>query len=223
MHIISLGHACQVKYNIDRLFKKQITNFFDWLITDWKSVLYILKNINNKDFIIKSKFSNKDINITKTQYNTRKCHKVEHKDFKMISLHDFPLKIDYMKTMDEFIEKYNRRLDRLKDIIKSNENIHFIHILDHKFTDVYFITKEDLKEYKKYLNDINPNNNCFLHIGIPPKFKNMDFKHLKQHKIFIHYLAETHEENLEKPWTNTNFNWEIIFNKINNIEKKLVL
>jgi len=37
MKIISLGSACQVKYNIDRLFKTEETNFFDWLVIDFKA------------------------------------------------------------------------------------------------------------------------------------------------------------------------------------------
>jgi hypothetical protein len=46
----------------------------------------------------------------------------------MISVHDFLLNINYM---DEFILKYNRRLNKLKNLINSNENIHMIHCLDH--------------------------------------------------------------------------------------------
>jgi len=53
MKIISLGFACQVKHNIDRFFLSQETNFFDWLVTDFKSVLYILKNIDDYTLIIK--------------------------------------------------------------------------------------------------------------------------------------------------------------------------
>ena len=107
MKVISLGNACQVRFNIDRFFKSNETNFFDWLITDFKSVLYILKNINDKNLITESKF--KQV----IPWSGSK-HKIECVEFTMISIHDFPSNIHYMDHMKEFISKYNRRLDRLK-------------------------------------------------------------------------------------------------------------
>jgi len=66
----------------------------------------------------------------------------------MISVHDFPIEINYMDYMDEFISKYNRRLDRLKHLINSNENIHMIHCIDHQYTDPYIITEYDIILFK---------------------------------------------------------------------------
>jgi hypothetical protein len=214
MKIISLGHACQVKFNIDRLFKYGETNFFDWLITDFKSVLYILKNINNKELITKEKFTDKEIfKPGKSWFSL--YHKIECIDFKMISIHDFPSNRNYMDDMDEFILKYNRRLDRLKNLINSDENIHMIHCLDHQFTDGYLITNDDISNFKKYLCDINSNNNCFLHIVIPPKYNNIDFNNLIQNNVYVYYLNNTQQGNND--WSNTNFDWNIIFDNINNI------
>ena len=213
MKIISLGHACQVKFNIDRLFKHEETNFFDNLITDFKSVLYILKNINSEEVITKSKFTDKE--VFKPGESWTGSHKIEHVDFKMISAHDIPCDRDYMGNMDEFILKYNRRLNRLKNIINSNENVHMIHCLDHQFTDGYIITNDDISNYKKYLCEINPNNNCFLHIAIPPKYNNINFNNLIQYKVYVYYLNDTQQGNND--WTNTNYNWNIIFDNINNI------
>lgn len=117
--------------------------------------------------------------------------------------------------MDEFILKYNRRLNRLKNLINSDENIHMIHCIDHQFTDGYIITNDDIVNYKKYLCDINSNNNCFLHIAIPPKYNNIDFNNLIQDKVYVYYLIDTQQGNND--WSNTNFNWNIIFDTINNI------
>lgn len=214
MKIISLGSICQVKFNIDRLFKSQETYFFDWLITDFKSVLHILKNINNLELITKSKFTDKEIFKPGKSWDIS-YHKIECIDFKMISIHDFPSNINYMDYMDEFILKYNRRLDRLKNLINSDENIHMIHCLDHQFTDGYIITNDDIFNYKKYLCDINSNNNCFLHIVIPPNYNNIDFNNLIQDKVYVYYLHDTQQGNND--WTNTNFNWNIIFDNINNM------
>jgi hypothetical protein len=175
--------------------------------------LYILKNINNGELITKSKFTNKD--VFKSGQTWTDCHKIEHIDFKMISVHDINLNINYLDYMDEFILKFNRRLNRLKDIINSNENVHMIHCLDHEFTDIYIITNDDICNFKKYLSDINSNNNCFLHIVIPPKYNHIDFSNLTQDKVYVYYLHDTQQGNND--WTNTNFNWNVIFDNINNI------
>ena len=133
----------------------------------------------------------------------------------MISVHDFPSNINYMEYMDEFIIKYNRRLDRLKKLINTSENIHMIHCLDHQFTDGYIITNDDICNFKNILYDINYNNNCFLHIVIPPKYNSLDLNNLIQDKVYIYYLQDTQQG--DKDWTNTNFNWNMVFDNINNI------
>lgn len=223
MRIISLGHGCQVGVNINRfLEKKEETNFFDWLITDFKSVLYILKNIDNKELITKSKFTDKQLcgkNFVGIE-DHKHTHQIECIDFKMLSIHDFPSNIHYMDYMDEFISKYNRRLNRLKNIINNNAVLHMIHCLDHQFTDCYIITNDDILNFKKYLCNINSNNNYFLHIVIPPKYNNIDLNNLIQDNVYVYYLQDTHKE--VNDWQNKNFNWEIIFDNINNINKKAV-
>ena len=94
MYIISLGHACQVKTFIDRNFHPQKTNFFDYIISNFKSVLYILENINDESIISKEKFTNKWVNMKCDTWTD--SQKVENIDFVMISVHDFPLYMDYM-------------------------------------------------------------------------------------------------------------------------------
>jgi len=214
MKVISLGHACQVKFNIDRLFKEQETHFFDWLITDFKSVLYLLNSINNENFFNKLTFTEEAIFMPGKSWDER-YHKIECVEFKMISIHDFPSNIPYLDYIEEFKQKYNRRIDRLKNFINSGENIHMIHCIDHQFTEGYIITNDDISNYKKYLCDVNNNNNCFLHIVIPPKYKDIDFNYLIQDKVYVYYLHYTAEGNND--WSNTNFNWSIIFDNINNI------
>jgi hypothetical protein len=117
--------------------------------------------------------------------------------------------------MDKFILTYNRRLDLFKKIISSNENIHMIHCIAHQFTNGYIITNDDIYNYKKYLCDINSSNNCFLHIVIPPKYNNINFNNLIQDNVYVYYLHDTQQGH--NNWTNTNFNWNIVFDNINNI------
>ena len=213
--VISLGHACQVKFNIDKLFKIQETHFFDWLITDFKSVLYILQNIENKNLLSHSQFTDKEV-FKKGKSWFEPYHKIEHKNFKMISVHDFPSNIHYIDYMNEFILKYNRRLDRLKNIINdTSENVHMIHCIDHQFTDGYIINTKDICDFHEYLHKININNRCFLHIVVPPKYNNINLGNLTQDRVFIYYLNELNQENID--WKNENFNWDIVFDNIKKI------
>lgn len=209
--IISLGHACYTKTNINRLFKEQETIFFDWIITDFKSVLYVLQNINNKDLISSNNFSNQNIFINRDSWKPE-CHKIEHKDFKMVSIHDFSSDIPYLDYMDTFILKYNRRLDRLEKIINSDKNVHMIHSLDNIHTPVYIITNKDIENFFNYLNIINPNNKCILHIVIPPEYSNIDLSHLIQSNVYVYHLIDEHPE--WYCWAKTTYNWNIVFDNI---------
>jgi hypothetical protein len=213
MKVLSLGCGCQVKFNIDRLFKKEETHFFDWLITDFQSVLYILKNINDKEVISESKFTDKDVFLMKKTWTD--CHKIEHLNFKMISTHDLLKTTNYIDNMKEFILKYERRLNRLKNLIIGNENVHMIHCIDHQFMDGYIPTESDIYYYKRYLHEINILHKCFLHVVIPPKYNNLDLNCLIQERIYVYYLHDTGK--VCGQWANTNYNWNIVFDNITNI------
>jgi len=209
--VISLGSACQVKANIDKFFSKQVTHFFDWLITDFKTVLYVLYNINHPEYYLsEQKITDEDIFKYGKSWHPL-FHKIENRELKMISIHDFPSETHYSNSINEFINKYNRRIERLKNIIHSNENVHMIHCIDHQFTENYIMNNSDINDFFEFLHRINPNNKCILHIVVPPKIQiNLDF--LCQNNVFIYYLSDTYP--CEIDWVNENFNWEIVFNNI---------
>ena len=51
--LIPLGSACLVRQSIDKYFNcGRATNLFDWNMTNFKTILHVIKNIN-KSFIIK--------------------------------------------------------------------------------------------------------------------------------------------------------------------------
>ena len=214
MKIISLGFGCQVKFQISKLHLEQETHFFDWIISDFKTVLHILKNINDDKLIIGEKFTDQPVFMPGKSWHDP-FHKIECYDFKMITIHDFPSNKNYIDCMDKFVKRYNRRLSRIKKLINSDENIHMIHCIDHLFTEGYIINNDDINNFKAYLSNINPKNNCFLHIAIPPKYKNIDLNYLIQDKVYVYYLNDTEE--CVADWTNQNFNWKIIFDNINNL------
>lgn len=212
MKVISLGHACQVKFQINTFFRNEETNFFDWLITDFTSVLYVLKNINSQQLITASKFTDQEVFKPGKSWFPE-YHKIECLDFKMISIHDFPSSKPYTEYLDTFVTKYNRRLTRLKNHIKSNENVHFIHCLDHQFTSFYQPTLEDIDNFKRYLSNINPNHNCYLHIVIPPKLIHLNLNYIIQEKVHVYYLKVTQQGDFD--WKNCNYNWQVVFDNIN--------
>ncbi len=218
MKIISLGSSCYIKANIEDNGFRGETHFFDWLITDFKTVLLVLENINNLNFLNPSDFTN--------QWVYKNCdswfdsyHKVENKNFKMISIHDFPSNIPYSDYLDEFINKYNRRLVRLKELISNTkENIHFVHGIDHQFLDGYLPTQEDINIFFNIINKINPNNKVYLHIILPPKYENINLNNIViNNKIFIYNLKKDLKKKVIIDWRNCDLNWEILFFKIKKI------
>jgi hypothetical protein len=212
MKIISIGSACQVKCQINKHHQKEETQFFDWFIIDFKTVLHVLKNIHNH-VISKTKFTDASVFIEGQSW-IPDYHKIEHTDCKMVSVHDFPSNIPYNNYMPEFLQKYKRRLKRLKSCIKDkSQNIHMIHCIDHQFTEGYIPTQQDIHDFFQIINI--KKNNVFLHIVIPPKY-NIDTSNLKiNDRVFIYYLQDNHS--VPSSWENYNFNWKIVFDNITRI------
>ena len=121
---ISLGEACDVKYQLEAKFKKfnniEETYFFDWIISDFKTVLSVL----NGKFLY---FFTKENLIIDNSNKNYKCSIVTIKNFSTFrSLHDIPK--DYNDDdIDKFIDKYIRRYNRFINLIKeSNKKMFFI-------------------------------------------------------------------------------------------------
>jgi hypothetical protein len=211
-NILSLGFGCVVKYTIDRLIGKKETNFFDYLITDFQTVLTILKNIDNRWFISKDNFFQNGI------WGSTNSYIVDNTNIHMRSIHDFPIFFQYDEQLYNFILKCNRRLDRIKNYINENKNLHMIHCLEYQYTDnPYVLTQDDVNNFYKYISDINPNNKCFLHIVVAPQFNTINLNHLKSNRTFIYYLNYNDQQSSEW-WTNENYNWNIIFDNIRKID-----
>ncbi len=105
-NIISLGSACCMIHNIHDniyndlgpLFRQpdNATNFFDWLITDFKFITYLFENLMIKDdnFLCLNNFTFQDVTASPQQLQggwSNVYRKVEFKDKdigSMISLHD---------------------------------------------------------------------------------------------------------------------------------------
>ena len=151
---ISLGEACDVKFQLEAKFKSHNkinqTYFFDWIVSDFQTVLSVL----NGDFLYKFKSDNLIIDNTIKKYS---ASLVTIKNFsKFSSLHDLPKNYNN-KDVDEFINKYSRRYNRLINLIKnSNEKMFFLR----KTKKV--ISNRDIVLFNNYIKKINPFNRVYL-------------------------------------------------------------
>jgi hypothetical protein len=183
-NVISLGSACCMKQNIlvnlyTRLGPAWVqtenaTNFFDWLICDFKAVSFVFENLMFRDdqFLSKENFTIKDVHS-----NPQKLHggwkikyrKVENLQYKLISLHDV-LRFRKEVTKD-FFDKYKRRFQRLYDKIVNNTTLHFIHCFDFQWLDPYYPTIEEINTVFKTCKSINPFCEIKLYFLVHPKFQ----------------------------------------------------
>ena len=120
--LFPLGCSCKLRYSIERFTNEQReTNLFDWVLTNFDTILYYLENIDTE--IKSDDFYDSNVSIYDSKI-------VNHKKIRFSSVHDFPLSINYEENMIKFIETVNRRLKRLKNTILYSEYINFIHTLD---------------------------------------------------------------------------------------------
>lgn len=121
MRFISIGTACNVKYQIDKHNGGSETLFFDWLMTNMNSVITVL-GCNNIDSILNINHIIKDPHDPIFHEKSRIMIKSLNY---CISLHDVGK--DFCdKDIFDFIDKYKRRYYRMIDLIKSDEKIYFL-------------------------------------------------------------------------------------------------
>lgn len=201
MVYISIGSACNVKYQINKHkhIHKSETLFFDWLMTSMISVIEILScdNIDNILF-----FDNIIIDSSKTKNaNTRVIIKsLNH----CVSIHDIINDFSDEAILN-FIDKYKRRFERIIEYIKSDEHIYFIRASN--------IDNEIQQKFIETILNINPKCNFTL-IVIDNNKKN-DTNIFKDKNLL--YIKLNIEASNTKPDWETNFlNWEKIFLDIEN-------
>ncbi len=187
-NIISFGSACCMVQNIhDNIYNKlgplyrqpeNATNFFDWLITDFKFITYVFENLMFKDdsFLNIDNFTFENINTTPEQLIggwSKVYKKVEFKNKQigsMISLHD--VRKESNEIPNDFIEKYKRRFNRLYDKIKNHNTIYFMHCFDFQWLKPYFPLVYEIEKIFETCKVINPICNIKLYFFIHPKYHN---------------------------------------------------
>lgn len=210
MKFISLGRHCDIGHNIKLYNKDQpITNFFDWLRSDFVSVLHIL-NIGN----IENIFNKENMIIDKKSYAHENNVSITFKNFEanrmcFISHHDIELNKYNDQTMhhhlNELIEKYKRRYYRLIDMIKSSEKLIFIH------KGWNFNEAKHVNEFRNAIWRINKNAHFYLVLLVDTPGEWVVNKKDNYIKININKLIN---RSIKTEWHNPQFNWQEIFNII---------
>ena len=221
-NIISLGSACCMVQNIhDNIYNNlgplyrqpdNATNFFDWVIVDFKSILYIFNNLKRKNdsFLNKNNYTLKDIYSKSNKLIggwSKVYRKVEHKDCKMLFLHD--VKKELSTIPKDFYEKYKRRFERLYDKIVNNESIYFMHCFDFQWLDPYFPSVKEISELIDICNKINSKCSVELIFFIHPKYKNDKNKHIfaeyeVTNNLTLYYLKDN---GMSSDWKANNLSW----------------
>ena len=135
------GNACAIRESINNYTQNiNKTQFFDWLITSMKSVNQILENtpiIFESNYIYPNSLNTTSINF---------------KNFDLLtSVHDIDKFND--NSINEIIEKYTRRYERLINTIKEQKNINFIRYCKNQQN----IEEEEILIFYKNIKNINPN------------------------------------------------------------------
>lgn len=165
--LISLGCACKVREAIQRKLNVSSleTNMFDWVISNFETVLYFIKNIDK--LITESDFV--DSRQVCLQHRI-----IPHRFLRFESLHDSDISNDYDTELTKLVDKYNRRLNRLKVHILSNKKIDFIHLIHVEYNfelqkhQTHIPSVEQIQEFTETILKINPTCNFNLHILTPP-------------------------------------------------------
>lgn len=207
MVYISIGHRCDVKYQIDKHNHKIETLFFDWLMTSMASVIEIL----SCDDINKILCVDNIIRDASNPYQDDKSRMIIKSLNSCVSVHDVPRNFTKKDILD-FIDKYKRRFDRIIKYIKSEEKIYFI-----RNDSIDAFTKQNIDEYTRQtfidtILKINPKCNFALviidnnTINTPGIIKYDHCLHIK-----INYpIPSTYH------WTKEHLQWGKIFSDIKN-------
>lgn len=209
MKIISLsydeaGYACSIATSIRNKYNTQ-TNFFDYLVVDFKSLIDI---INLKDIkLITENFSYED------QKDFKNKTVIFNNFSKLISYHD--LKCNYNNTIiDEFKKKYIRRFHRFMNDLYNDKIIFFIRYGKTSYNDII--------NFNNLIKNINSKLIFYLiNVDYDKELDNNIIYNDIQNYIYINFF----NINVKEIKSDDNYfkilecNWDFVFYKIEEIYK----
>ena len=198
MKYISIGDACNVKYNINKYKGESERYFFDWLMTSMDSVIEILNCNNINDILYPDNIVR---NIDNPYCGNNSNIVIKSLNF-CVSIHDLTKNYTDNDVLD-FIDKYSRRFNRIIEYIKSNEQICFIRTGYVNFNEIY-----------KFIETIKKiNSNCDFTIVVIDNNKQNKPETIKQNNLL--YIKLNVDIPIEKiDWKQKFLNWNSIFIEI---------
>ena len=190
-NVISLGSACCMVQNIhDNLYSQlgplyrqpdNATNFFDWIITDFKSIAYVFTNLKYRDdsFLNAEQFTINDNKATSSALVggwSSVYRKIEHVDQTMMFLHDVQKKMNEIPL--DFFDKYKIRFERLYKKILEHDTLHLMHCFDFQWLKPYFPNVEELDVIFEACKTINPHCKVILNLLVHPDYDNNENKEI---------------------------------------------
>lgn len=222
--IISIGSSPKVIESIERFygFKKE-ESIFDWSFLNFKTVLHYIKKIN-------STIHASDFYDTNNEDNVLGCRIVNHIKLRLSITREFPIIQSFESYLPTFIDSINRRLRKLKNNIKENYYIDFIHCLDEntnynfknnnvfRHANIYIPSNAMIHDFATHVRNINPNLNFVLHLLVPPNHVNdyNDLLNTLNHpNLKIHYMTQDSGQCVMTGGTlSLNWHWNNIYNNL---------
>jgi len=218
-NFISLGRNCSVAHNIRKYANQNgPTHFFDWVRSDFKCVLHILK-LKTIDTI----FNTQNMIIDKETFKHEKKLTITLKNFAKDNLcllfhHD----VEYDKNdndeqinckLKDFFAKYDRRHNRLIKLIETSKKLCFIYFNDvNKVNNVF--DYNDCAEFNKIITAINANLDYFLVLLMKDNYEEKDYKCIKTKNLLKINLKHFFIKNVVVDWTRNMYDWKSIFKLI---------
>ncbi len=209
--IIPIGSSCSVAYQLQSLNKRHQAFPFDWVrikrlktITkiigdnfDGYSIFHEIKKVNSFPLLDDDLFDdngNKETFHAKNIYNT-------------MSYHDFSSKESFDSQIDIVKEKYERRIDRFYEVLKSGKKITFIR--DEHCPQK--LTTDDINDFISVILNINSEIDFRIIIVChnPNNIHTLD--HITMSEDYKDKVIIKNDTNSFEDWKRPNVEWDTIF------------
>lgn len=207
MNVVSLGYGCVIKHQVDIYLGSKATLFFDWLITNFDSVLFVLQRIETPEsFLTPQHFTCDDVYCNASEWEGA-GRKVENRLTKLISVHDVHdlEDLNNVKTWHKFIGKMRRRLERIHTIIKTEAFVYFIHMVE---DDTSVPSTESLSHFVHIILKFRPLDSFRLYVLFKPGFIGTQEPVIGL-PVTYHQMQDTGSES--NGWQMSNLNWHEFF------------
>ena len=175
MLLCPLGTACRVRMAYDRYMNGGMeTNLLDFTLCNFETILYLLKRID-KPFT-SDEFSEIFYNGNPLALGAHRTASHNHVFWHLP--HEFPADQSFQQFMPLFIERCNRRRERLKNLINTKDKcVHFVIFLcTNNGSPLEIPSVEKINELFAIVRNICSYSYMHFHILIHPDYNSQQYK-----------------------------------------------